>query len=337
MENKTLLKVTFLSLMLSSCGYLEKFKTPTQPTDSMNASRSSSSEDSDDLESLEIENFVDSSSITSTDDSADLDSQVEDFIVKEQELDVIPKINHQIAQSSMNHKEAGSISHYTVKKGETLMQIAFKIYGDISKWKEIKNLNPNVSSTALTAGSKIKYVTPDMEFSWVPVGTPYLIKSGDTLGTISNEFYSTPAKWKTLWENNKPLIKDPNKIYAGFTVYAKTGAMATQVHPNQGMEIHQVSTKIEGKTEGVEEIAIDQILQNSQKSIEELTSNDVIDEERLVDETFQRLSATQRKSINTIINNESNSGEEIDLINNFQAPSYAEELMPIADDMEILD
>ena len=27
------------------------------------------------------------------------------------------------------------------------------------------------------------------------------------------------TKWKKLWENNKALIKDPNKIYAGFYLY----------------------------------------------------------------------------------------------------------------------
>ena len=25
--------------------------------------------------------------------------------------------------------------------------------------------------------------------------------------------------WKNIWNNNKPLIRDPNKIFAGFTLY----------------------------------------------------------------------------------------------------------------------
>ena len=50
-------------------------------------------------------------------------------------------------------------------------------------------------------------------------GESYLIKRGDTLGVISNDVYGTTRKWKKLWENNRQLIKDPNKIYAGFYLY----------------------------------------------------------------------------------------------------------------------
>jgi hypothetical protein len=50
-------------------------------------------------------------------------------------------------------------------------------------------------------------------------GESYLIKKGDTLGLISNDVYGTTRKWKKLWENNRQLIKDPNRIYAGFYLY----------------------------------------------------------------------------------------------------------------------
>jgi hypothetical protein len=50
-------------------------------------------------------------------------------------------------------------------------------------------------------------------------GDKYLIKHGDTLGTISNDLYGTSSKWKKLWKNNRELIKDPNRIFAGFYLY----------------------------------------------------------------------------------------------------------------------
>ena len=40
-----------------------------------------------------------------------------------------------------------------------------------------------------------------------------------TLGSISHTVYGSTRKWKKLWENNRQLIKDPNKIYAGFYLY----------------------------------------------------------------------------------------------------------------------
>ena len=105
---------------------------------------------------------------------------------------------------------------YTVQKNETLMMIAFKLYGDYGKWKQLSELN---GTTNVQAGQQIKYNKPSEPFVWSPEGNPYLIKSGDTLGTISNTTYGTIKYWKNIWNNNKPLIKDPNKIFAGFTIY----------------------------------------------------------------------------------------------------------------------
>ena len=65
----------------------------------------------------------------------------------------------------------------------------------------------------------LKYIAPAEEFVWNPEGLPYLIRTGDTLGIISTSVYQTSRKWKMIWENNRPLIKDPNKIFAGFTLY----------------------------------------------------------------------------------------------------------------------
>jgi len=40
------------------------------------------------------------------------------------------------------------------------------------------------------------------------------------LGVISTKVYDGEKKyWKKLWENNKPMIRDPNLIFAGFTIF----------------------------------------------------------------------------------------------------------------------
>ncbi len=115
----------------------------------------------------------------------------------------------------------GATMQYTVKKNETLMLIAFKIYGDYAKWKKLANQNTSKLKGTMTVreGMVLDYVSPAQEFTWNPQGLPYLIRTGDTLGLISKTVYTTPKKWKLIWENNRPLIKDPNKIFAGFTLY----------------------------------------------------------------------------------------------------------------------
>ena len=114
-------------------------------------------------------------------------------------------------------EEQSKMESYRVQKNETLMIIAFKLYGDYSMWKKISSVNDGL--TSVTEGMNINYEKPVEMFVWAPEGNKYLIKSGDTLGKISDESYGTAKHWKDIWNNNKPLIKDPNKIYAGFTIF----------------------------------------------------------------------------------------------------------------------
>ncbi len=116
---------------------------------------------------------------------------------------------------------SGEEGWHTVAKNETLMIIAFKIYGDYEKWRELARWNANKlgPNHTVSVGMKLKFEEPAEKFVWSPEGNPYLIRVGDTLGTISKDTYGTMAYWKNIWQNNKPLIKNPNRIFAGFTIY----------------------------------------------------------------------------------------------------------------------
>lgn len=113
----------------------------------------------------------------------------------------------------------GEMREYVVQEGETLMMIAFHIYGDYAKWKDLQNWNQDVSSHKLSSGKVLHYEAPAREFSWNPAGLPYLVKRGDSLGSISDKKYGTVERWSDIYENNQPLIKDPDLIFAGFTLY----------------------------------------------------------------------------------------------------------------------
>jgi len=43
----------------------------------------------------------------------------------------------------------------------------------------------------------------------------YDIKSGDTLGAIAKKFYGKASAYTRIFEANREVIKDPNKIYPG--------------------------------------------------------------------------------------------------------------------------
>lgn len=122
------------------------------------------------------------------------------------------------------YEGSGTEATWTVSESETLMIIAFKIYGDYDRWREIARLNRGTlgGNNNVTSGMTLRYNSPAQPFVWNPEGNPYLIKLGDTLGSISSTTYGTKRFWKNIWDNNRPLIKDPNKIFAGFTLYTPT-------------------------------------------------------------------------------------------------------------------
>ena len=118
--------------------------------------------------------------------------------------------------SKVTIKELGN---YTVSRGDTLLYISFKLYGDYRKWRDILNVNPGLNPDNLNAGSMIKYQMPVEKFNYRPKGLGHLITKGETLGTISMLHYGTSKKWVDIHLNNAEMILDPDLIFAGFTLY----------------------------------------------------------------------------------------------------------------------
>ncbi len=48
-----------------------------------------------------------------------------------------------------------------------------------------------------------------------PEATFYTVKAGDTLGAIAKEHYGNAMKYPAIFEANKPMLSDPDKIYPG--------------------------------------------------------------------------------------------------------------------------
>jgi nucleoid-associated protein YgaU len=113
--------------------------------------------------------------------------------------------------------------NYLVKNSETLMLIAFNQYRDYSLWRQILADNQDVlkDGPKLVNGMVIKLRLPlrPFEIESRQDQSPYLIKSGDTLGRISTKVYGVHKYWRDIYLNNRDQIKDPNLIFAGFTLY----------------------------------------------------------------------------------------------------------------------
>lgn len=115
----------------------------------------------------------------------------------------------------------GPKEKYMVQSGDTLMKIAFETYGDLYRWKKIfqQNRSRVKNPNSLVSGATLYLEKPSQPTTIDRNGEKHLIRSGDTLGTISTDVYGKKSAWRKLWENNRQLIRDPNKIFAGFYLY----------------------------------------------------------------------------------------------------------------------
>ncbi|WP_372652586.1 LysM peptidoglycan-binding domain-containing protein [Halobacteriovorax sp.] len=180
------------------------------------------------------ENMADISQEVSAEDADFIvDSEDEDLLLEEDEgLGVIEEVamseseepaplfaEEPMAEGSVAAGSDISIvgGQYTVEKGDTLMWIAFKLYGDYRKWQHLSSLNSNVSARNLTTGMMLNHDSAG--FAYNPQGLPHLIKVGESLGSISGEKYGTNQRWREIWDNNREMIHDPNIIFAGFTLH----------------------------------------------------------------------------------------------------------------------
>jgi nucleoid-associated protein YgaU len=69
-----------------------------------------------------------------------------------------------------------------------------------------------VASTASTAGTSSAAAGAA---SAAPPSVFYTVKKGDNLSTIAKEQYGNASKYMVIFEANKPMLKDPDKIYVG--------------------------------------------------------------------------------------------------------------------------
>ena len=118
---------------------------------------------------------------------------------------------------------------YTLQEGDTLSDIAKKFYGSRKQWIAIAKANPTVDPTRLKVGQKIRLpeseaidqpTEPQDSTPTPPPAAPagessVVVRSGDTLGAISQRVYGTSKKWREIFEANKDQLPDPNRLRVG--------------------------------------------------------------------------------------------------------------------------
>ena len=124
----------------------------------------------------------------------------------------------------------GSVSSVAVREKAVL------IAGNIDGIQKVDDrLTVNAASVTLTSAAKPDFsnVTGGVSSTERPIGAgaasggmasaggegwaskTYTVQKGDTLSKIAKDFYGNANKYQQIFEANKPMLKDPDKIYPG--------------------------------------------------------------------------------------------------------------------------
>lgn len=171
------------------------------------------------------------------------EEKVEEFITENEKYE--ESVEDYVAT---NTYEEGEGQEYIVQKNDSLMLISFRLYQNFEQWKDLAQWNGITSEDSFTIyeGQKLKFKVNDKYGKeWNPNGNPYLVKAGDYLGLISRNVYEGQSRfWYDIWRNNDVLIKDPNRIFAGFTLYTES---YEKVKENERLRMEEYKRKY-GKT-----------------------------------------------------------------------------------------
>ena len=72
---------------------------------------------------------------------------------------------------------------------------------------------PVATSAPLATAATPAPAAPAAQDAWA--SRTYTVQSGDSLSKIAKEMYGDAGKYQQIFEANKPMLKDPDKIYPG--------------------------------------------------------------------------------------------------------------------------
>ena len=121
--------------------------------------------------------------------------------------------------AELNQKAGDAIKTYIEKQNLGLSGLGVTFDGATGRVTLSGNAPSEEAAekAGLAAGNVASVSDVDNNLQY-PAGTAsqfHDVVSGDTLSAISKKYYSDANKYNVIFEANKPMLSDPNKIYPG--------------------------------------------------------------------------------------------------------------------------
>ncbi len=140
--------------------------------------------------------------------------------------------------------EMNSKMPYIVQPGDTLGNIAKKIYGDVSMWRDIKNLSSLQNPSRIYPGDVVYYRLTEqaMAFASAYENQPkaeVTVGQGDTLASIARRMGDHNA-WRTIWRLNDS-VNNPDNLAVGQTIYHYSSVTGASVDAEDDVVLSSIN------------------------------------------------------------------------------------------------
>ena len=90
---------------------------------------------------------------------------------------------------------------------DDMARISGMAYDQATKEKVVLVVGNTAGIATVDDQMTVEHVEPEAQF--------HTVESGDTLGKIAKHYYGNAMKYPVIFEANKPMLTDPDKIYPG--------------------------------------------------------------------------------------------------------------------------
>ncbi|WP_031426995.1 peptidoglycan-binding protein LysM [Flavimarina sp. Hel_I_48] len=122
------------------------------------------------------------------------------------------------AREEANKKAAAALEETIGDLGLSVEDLSVSIMGDTATVKGKAKDQSTKEKVVLVTGNVEGIAQVDDQMSvdqTEPESQFYTVKSGDSLSKIAKAHYDNAMKYPVIFEANKPMLKDPDKIYPG--------------------------------------------------------------------------------------------------------------------------
>ena len=100
-----------------------------------------------------------------------------------------------------------SVESLKIKMADATAHVRGKVPDQATREKVLLAIGNTAGVAAVDDGLEVVAKAPEAKF--------YTVKSGDNLSKISKAMYGDANKYQAIFEANRPMLKDPDRIYPG--------------------------------------------------------------------------------------------------------------------------